>query len=523
MNQTAKVNYYQDRFDLNYLKLLYDQLDPKMLTETAIPRSKKIDGIEYKHCIRINFSGLAASLLFALNLSKVKDDKVRTAISRIYERLQSIFSKEMLKKFNEHKKRCYVKASFCFSYLYSDYAICLMKAEVENVWEYQVRDDVNDFYPNMPLSMDEFTISPIHNSQSETLRQISELVSKNRDIVMGNSNEVPNTIQVRFAPIPVPQSIIMINNLASSQPYFYVKPEGGYSLELKHPVTVLDNLCEADKSGYFVIEKNFYYLWKHDLTLFCSDVTKFRRDHPAGLATVLPPVDKDDNSLITWEQKIQRMKEKIIRDKKPMPDDDKIKRWKDNVSMKLSMCTRPIMDIEHDSSVKKAQTPENGDTMFKPENISIKIEVLNGNLSWCIQLKDMDVICRKKEPDRKGDLLFCVLAHYGYAKKYSTDLKPLKPDLFENCAYYKDNKRNKIYSQLTGILQRNLTGNYDVKLLFDALFSTQNKQNLTLLTFPKNIYLDQKDLNLINEAEYVISKAPGKKSDKKGCLADWLE
>jgi hypothetical protein len=522
MNDNARQNVYKHRFDPAYLELLAEKLYLPNLIASAVYEPKEIKDVEYKRCIKIDFCGLAANTLLATNLDDV-DPATVEARKKIYRRFLELFNRKNLVMLNrlKEKDRIYVKVRFCFSYLYSDYPICLMKAEQPEVWDNLTDNPVNSFYLNPPLSSGEFEGSSIHLSQKESLRKIYKIIAANKDlIILGGLEKKVNTVQVRFSPLPSPLCTLFINNEAFCDPYLYAKKKDKEQLSFKYPVHIFH--AKRDRENFSEIQRHFHYLWRHDLTLFCGDATEFTPDNPAGLNTLRPPYDKQGNYIITWEHKIKRITEKqkeIAKKKKRKfkPDQEAIDRWKANVDRKLQLCTRKISEGFVPPKEKTGMQEQTEKTARKPSPVARVKQTattmtigLNGkNFYFKISFQNDIDECEFNEP--KETLLYCVLAHYAFAKIKSTEERLLEPDLYKKSIYPKD----KFMSQLILRLKSKLKNKSNPESLFAMLFDLSGQFSLKI---PKaNITFNTEDFTQVNKATY-----KNKYKIKAGCLDKFL-
>lgn len=161
-----------------------------------MPIDTKINNEVFSHCISIDFCGLASSTLLLTNLERDElNPETYKLRKEIKNAVRKIFDKKNLNALN--KIGICLKVRFYFSYLYSDYPICLMKAEQDIVWDNLTDTLNNDFYISPPLTPDQFNNSKIYQSQESSLRMIFDIINKNRDlIILGGTEKKINSVQV---------------------------------------------------------------------------------------------------------------------------------------------------------------------------------------------------------------------------------------------------------------------------------------------------------------------------------------
>jgi len=481
----AHRSIYPDRFDTSYLTFLESELDIEKLKDGALHEKKLINGIEYHRCISIDFCGIAASTLFFTdtgreditpeNLEARK--KVATAFKILFERDRLLALNN-----NNEQERFYVRARFCFSYMHSDYPICLMKAEQKEIWEKLADKPIDDYYISKPVSVSDFRKSRIRSTQEDSLRAIADILDDNEDlIIMGGLEKKVNTIQVRFSAIPSTICTLIINRTAYCDPYLYAKLEPDKQLALNYPVLVLREK-EADMPKAFAaIRKHVNYLWRHDLTLFCKDATRFRPDNHAGLVEMLPP-----DAIIGWEGTNWLQKETRIWEKKKELDKTllektetelrKISEWKANLDHKLSLGTKKIKEEGYDSETA---------------NMEVTVGMRRCFYYFKIACRKYNILFEYLQPN--ANTLYCALAHYSYAR-----LTGNKTPVMHECTSAKNIQafKNTLIDQLN---------NYDLDKsdngtkYFDHLFSI-NPFELKITAAQINFGFSE--FNQINQAEY---------------------
>jgi hypothetical protein len=498
--KTETPSVFLDRFDKHYLEYLLTRLDSKNLTRTALLKDKTIGSGKnkktYNKCISIDFCGIAAGTVLGIGLEWDElGDNIHLR-KKIRDAFRLVVDRDTLIRLN--KRGYYLKVRFCFSYLYSDYPICLIKAEDKDPWKIFGDNAGSSFKPSYPVTQSQFENSNIYHSQKEALRKIFEIIDKNEDlIILGGSEKKANTIQVRFNCIPSPICVLIINDkVAFCDPYMYAKFEDVPHLSLNCPVNVI---TEKNKVALESIRKHFNYLWRHDLTLFCGDATSFEPDNMEGLSVLTTPEQVLTDKKFNWAHKEKRIIEKK-RDiakkqhKKFVVDRKEIKKWRDNLDRKFELCTKKLEDISHTTPVLiKREKIKKDSEQQGSKNVRIKLAMDGSNFMFEIIFKDLGVICKKSIT--KENFLFSVLAHYHYAR-----IAKKKPVLYQNSP-----NKNAFMSQLVTILDKSIIkGKAKGRDLAEILFSKPPKFNLNVPV--KNILLDNKDLEAMEAASYSIDE-----------------
>jgi len=235
--------------------------------------SKNVNGFEFTHCLRISFCGTSASTL--LNTSINSDDEYKSLNKEIHEAFKNLISKENCKELNSHK--IYLKIRFLFSYLYSEMAFSLMKAEFSRKHsgynEKTKQKLIYNFEVESGLLKEHFDNSLITNIQIQSLRIIDLLLKSNPHLGNTLDSLVVNTLKFRFTPIPITFCLLIVNHISYGDPYIYAKAdEETRSLSTHYPLTEVR--LKEDKDHYNSIENHFDYMWHHDLTLEPEDCTK---------------------------------------------------------------------------------------------------------------------------------------------------------------------------------------------------------------------------------------------------------
>jgi hypothetical protein len=461
-----------------------------------------VNGITYHHCISIDFCGLAATTLLypLLNRPEVNAATIekRKAIRAAFEKL---FTKDLLHILN--RDGYYLRVRFCFAYLYSDFPICLMKAEQSASWKYMGDVPIRDYYINKPLNGAEFRNSGIRTAQEASLREIIKIISGNDDIViLGGQEKRVNTIQVRFCAIPASVCVLLVNDTAYYDLYLYGKTEQEDQLALLSPVVIVRDGEPDSPMAFTSFRKHFNYLWRHDLTLFCSDATRFTPENIHGLTQLLPPDQVIGDEGTNWAHKEARIwdtKEQEAGHELPRtPNDERrITEWKENLNNKLTVCTRMIHEDK----------PATG-----TGQVFIAIGAEGNFFTFTIECREKNITF--KFQSKTATLLYCVIAHYSYARRHPKN----KPILHTNVQKYGKNYgrlRDQIIKQLNSCdLDKDTNTEKkwnNANECFDLLFSMNPFQ---LIVPPGNIQFDESRYTFIETAKYPIG--PGKPD--RSCL-----
>ena len=469
---------YQDRFDPHYLSILKGHLSIEHLKETALNEEKEINGITYKKCISIEFAGLAATTLFYSNPESPNITKENLDLRKeIREIFRNIFTAVNVNELN--KLGFYLRAKFCFSYLYSDFPICLMKAELPEVWEFQANKPVEEFYINFPVTRGEFKRAIIKNSQTHSLEMIAGILAANKELIfLGEKEKHVNTIQVRFSSIPSPVCVLIINDTAFCDPYLYSMQGIDRQLEFTYPVVILEKKGKETSKGFDSIKRHMNYLWRHDLTLFCKDATFFEPDKISELDKIRTPEMIIGSKGTKWGHKAkriwQRIQEKQNLEAMTPEIEGKISLWKANLTEKFMACTRKL----------KSQNDPSENEFF------LTVGMRREFFYFRLELKKTNTVFEYLHAD--WSILFCVLAHYSFAK-----VSGEVPVLHKNCLLGQSRLRQQIEKQLN---QCDLNQTKSGTLYVDELFP---KNAIFDLNIPVNcIEFDETEKEKIERATY---------------------
>jgi hypothetical protein len=426
------IRTFENKFDTNYLRFLADKLELNSLKASAINITRKEKWKEYKSqvtkktitlkkAIKIDFCGLASTTLLGTNMEEKAKDicavypeqsgeiiRLKTDIS---EKFRLLLTDETLDDLNQ--SGIYLQIRLCFPYLYADFPISLIRAEDSEIWNAKMDHEVV-FSGNAPISSDEWRHSNLYDSQSGCLKEIARLCDKHRSFSRIEHYDMAiNTLEARFAVIPVPVCVLMINDIAFSDAYIYAKVTDENHLAFNTPVNAISQFSSAkgrkakkEDTGFVMLRQNFLYIWRHDLTLYADMATRFRENTPYGLLTILPP----DEVNAQWQKKIERI---IERRKSMHPtynpeaprEKERIREWKENVIKKMELNTRKIQDKG---------------IVIDPSQLHIKIGRKAGEYYVDINYQSVPMFCLRKQ---SSNVLLCALTHFAFAACTGQDPK----------------------------------------------------------------------------------------------------
>jgi hypothetical protein len=520
------IEVFENRFSIGYLQLLSRQLEISHLKKTAIELKRpeqlkelktagRKKSIPLNRAIKIDFCGFAASTLLGTNIEKIWDEaenmygkdasrimKLRRDIKKKFERL---FDEEVLNDLNSNG--IYLQVRFCFPYLYADFPISLMRAEDSNIWQAKLDHEIS-FSGNAPIAPSEWDRSDIYTSQIASLEALAGICKEHPSFAKTEEYDTAiNTCETRFAVIPIPSCVLVINETAISDCYIYAKLTGDDDrLAFSTPVNVLRKFKDArarkgDKitPGYDMLRQNFLYIWRHDLTLYADMATDFKEKDPEGLTRIRPPwvkKGKKEEVNINWKKKIDR----IIKKKKAInpgydpnaPEEKRnIEIWTANVNTKFGLCTRKIL---HKS--------------VRMDRSRLTVHISKKALVYRVSIRheDEEIFVFAKPGDRS--ILFSAFAHFAYAKKIKCS-KPSMPEYYNAPTSLK----TMIIRQLA-VKKRIKKEGLDAESLFGILFKDSSLSGWEFLVDGKNIFMEDTEMHLreINKAYY------NKGADKKYCL-----
>jgi hypothetical protein len=417
------IRIFNHCFDIQYLELLADKLEFGNLKMSAIPLERKEHSktyrpkpndasIPFKGVIKIDFCGFAATTLLGEDSKELQEYirvasfpklasivKLRTEIKQRFERILTDIN---LGKIN--KAGIYLQIRFCFSYLYSDYPISLMRAADKDIWDDQMSDVIN-FSKNAPMAAHEWRNSYLYRAQQASLTEIGRLCRKYPYFSrIRKYDEAINTLETRFAVIPIPIELLIINDAAIAEANIYSKVTHNH-LPVGMPVTIV----ERQDPVYEVWRQNFLYIWRHDLTMYADMCTNFSEKDPEGITTLIPPiVPGTEKNNIDWDKKIIRIanKRKTLDnsyDRHSPMETQRIKIWKKNVQDKMALNTRIMKEWPR-----------------KLEPSQLSIEIGRMGLYYYVKIKytNEGIFEMQKPSPSKA---FCAVAHFARAQELGCD------------------------------------------------------------------------------------------------------
>ncbi|GEM_PF-2930391 len=361
---------YPDRFDLNYLQFLSEQLELKTLMENSINELKRDESGGKINRIQITYCGIASNTLLG-NETYARGASSKPEVSKakklVEKNFKNLFAPSTLNKLI--REGYYLKVRFCFAYVYSDFPVCLINAEDSDNWN-NIKDGTKyDYHYTKPINFYDLKKGSIYKSQEASLQIIKDILkranSAGHDLATWEKER--HSIHIRFTVMPTPICVLIINdNIALCDAYLYGMlqneeknqeneniqngiPNDKSSWEdvvsLHYPMSIIKS--EEDNAQFVSIQNHFKYLWRHDLTLFCGDGTGFRikairngkRTYDfEGLTSITPP------HKVKWKDKIHRIKESKTRNGLPQSSWLWIHFvWKPRLTNKLKLSTSKVI------------------------------------------------------------------------------------------------------------------------------------------------------------------------------------
>jgi hypothetical protein len=352
---------YPDRFDLKYLRFLAEQLELNTLKKNFI-KEKRSDGSERKKkCIQINFCGVASNTLLGTNVrGSVLSPEISQAQKVVEKNFKTLFDESTLNDL--YKNNFYLKVRFCFAYVYSDFPVCLIKAEDPENWRFIKDGGKYDYHYTKPININVLKKRSIYRSQESSLGILKDILQKSygdgHDLATWEKEK--HSVHLRFTAMPSPICLLMINNTALCDSYLYgmlqerknssnkiTDNESKYetTVSLHYPTTIIKKA--EDMVQFSSLENHYKYLWRHDLTLFCGDGTGFKIIGEKngrnlydfeGLTDITPP-DK-----VRWKDKINRIRKSKERNGLRQPNWLWIHFvWRRRLTNKLKLCTAKVV------------------------------------------------------------------------------------------------------------------------------------------------------------------------------------
>ncbi len=461
---------FENRYDVRYLEMLLSLLDIDHLKRSAVAVERAENYKTYrasrhsppevlKRAVKIDFCGFASTTLLGATSKELaadiqaiypeQFDRIMALRRSIHERFTLLLSKGCLKELND--AGMYLQIRFCFSYLYADFPISLMRAEDSNIWDARLDHQVS-FSKNAPMTMDEWKDSFVYRSQMASLREVGRLCTANPSLVRTRMyDKMVNTFETRFAVIPIPMCLLLINGVAIADTYAYAKVSGGNHLAVSNPI----NLVGHPGRTYNNWRQHFLYIWRHDLTMYADMCTRFEASHPAGVAELLPPVvpgtQKDPN--IDWKKKTDRIIQRrasLDRGYNPADPDEqrRIATWQQHVKEKMALATRKMRELPAVIDSGK-----------------LGIAIGKRDLKYYITLTyrgEAIFHMSKKVPS----LAFCAIAHFAYAQM--TGCSPV----MHQVVYKEKREFKRAIIKWLESGKRLKDGQFSMQLLFNALFNT---------------------------------------------------
>jgi|GEM_PF-1222207 len=481
------IETFENRFDIKYLKLLSQKLEPAYLKSTAKEVRKELwkpfkparnkSTIYLRKAIKIDFCGFAGTTLLGTNSKEhyadikklYPDPKQYNEIINLKEEIRlkfkSLLSDKTLADFN--KSGVFLRIRFCYPYLYSDFPISLMRGEASNIWNARMDQDVC-FSDNAPMTVKEWEQSFLYRSQKESLLTIGRLCAEHPTFSRIREYDTAiNTFETRFAVIPIPVCVLIINDTAISDSYLYAKVSNENHLAVSTPVNLvyrdlIDPKTKEKKEHptFNILRQNFLYIWRHDITMYADMCTAFKESNPLGLGTLLPPFvpGKDNVPNINWKTKIDRIikrKRKIDKNYDPDTPEEKLNivQWKKNVLIKIGLNTRKLQEevTAIDSNILYIEIGKKGLYHF----VSIHKHDADRPFFY--------------SQNRAHIAAFCAIARFAYAKKHYPNSGSEANEMFKDkTAIKKDIKR--WLTKKGRIPDKNIAS----EALFNALFDNSN-------------------------------------------------
>lgn len=265
---------YEDRRSRRYLDAASRALDVERLLRDARPFDKKGYPNEsqdtrnarakYKARCDISFVGFAAANLFDQSGEYVRSNADPGVGTRT-------LAPEMERIFASHRQfedaNIWLRIRLLFLYPYSTHAMSVVNAATTTRRTAMDGDRVHPSeQQHLQVSADKFHGSTLYRSQQYSLAAIQRWIDKhNWDSVVGNS------VEVRFTPISTNLCALIANDVAFCDSYLLAKEQRVSQQLAFSPIT---ELSPAD-TGFARLEDHFRYLWQMNITLHCSDATKY--------------------------------------------------------------------------------------------------------------------------------------------------------------------------------------------------------------------------------------------------------
>lgn len=251
------MKYFLNRQDPSYIEHLIEALDTASLIKSAVNATTPKNGLN--RCIHIDFCGISGSTL----LIEKKSALVVPAFEQIFNNIETL-----------NKNGVYLKVRFIFPYLYSDFSFSLIAAELTpNRATIKDPKYIPRFNDGIQITTSEYHASSAYINQYAALCHIESLINKNS---LKDRDNV-NSLQVRFATIPLNLCTLIINEECFSDPYLYSRKSRDITgLANKYPILHLEK--GRNEFEFNCVVDDFRYLWNHPQTLYYNDVIDYGQD-----------------------------------------------------------------------------------------------------------------------------------------------------------------------------------------------------------------------------------------------------
>ncbi len=299
------------RYHPKYLQNLRDLLKVDTARKNALPihepRSVRNNAVDYTHCIRLDFFGIAATTIF--------DSGGVFAEASLYDELVQLLN--AAPELNE--AGIFIKVRLLLEYPYSISAYTRMQSDVTTD-----RAAMADPKYSRDLTLvdriDESMFAGSHYNmvQRAMLDRIQNLQSRLVNNEHWNRPDAPNSLTIRFTPVSPQGCCLFINDELFYDIYLFAKEKR--EQVFSKPFSPVVQICHSDsnsRSAFDAFEDHFRYLWDLDITLDCSDATFYKPSIPHSLARIKPP------SQVRFDHKAA-----AIKNRRPDISDELIAEWK---------------------------------------------------------------------------------------------------------------------------------------------------------------------------------------------------
>lgn len=321
---------FKNRFEQTFQKHLCEKLSLPFLINSSFPvnEPRERSSNSYTNCCRIDYMGLSCTTLL-----DIASNFLPTNIGQLSFRTLL----DNISKLNENK--IFVKIRFLFMYPYSTSLFSLIQAE-SSIQRSAVdsKEFLRDF--RTVNEVDEATFF-----SSTTIRNIRNSLDYLQEIIQHygfNEDQSPNTIRIRFTPVNVNLSIMIINDSLYYSPYLFAKSQRlSEKLALMAPVVFVKKNNDALCFSHF--EDHFRYLWDLDSTMLCEDATLYNMGFPRSLSKIKIP------SQVSFDYKASRIDELMVKQGNLSSPENEKQSWKIKVKhilQRYSTDTKPTPSIE---------------------------------------------------------------------------------------------------------------------------------------------------------------------------------